>query len=514
MSAVAPSLDPATRQRIEATLHALEADRGSNWPLMLGIAGSLLFHSALMVPQVRDFFAQVHAHDGVDRTRQASFSVEREMEKRPPITAEQQQQEQEDMLRLGIEDGSEKSTMTWIGYKEYQEHLARLSTVEQAAFRDTDEGGQPMTAARQATPQVPQVPQPQPAAPQSPDTSAAPPGEPLPSPTATAAAAATPPAAQAAPATAPPAEAMAQRPAAPPPPSPADTRPAPQPEQPPAPPPVTAATRETLPTKSPDAVPIPVADENRIEPRIQPVERAPDATTAKEPTDAPPPPQAPKPQEAPPAKPVEPQPEAKPADPAQQPPPEPSPPQPPQPQQPALPAPQQPPQPQSTPPQPPASAPPTQAAPGQQQPSTSPTTGPSPDPSARPGAKPGPKADGELSDRESDATSMKASPQRDWKPGRPLAQKGLKLLTVRPEIDELTTISGGGRNPLVRIEFDNTGKVRNVVFLETTGSRMWDEPIEDSLYRWRADVQSSPKLRALPAGKTFKFEIRLLIFGQ
>ncbi|MFM7807585.1 MAG: energy transducer TonB, partial [Planctomycetota bacterium] len=176
------------------------------------------------------------------------------------------------------------------------------------------------------------------------------------------------------------------------------------------------------------------------------------------------------------------------------------------------PQPAQPPAPQS--PQPPASAPPTQAAPGQQQPSTSPTTGPSPDPSAGRGAKPGPKADGDLSDRESDATSLKASPPRDWRPGKPLAQKGIKLLTVRPEIDELTTISGGGRNPLVRLEFDNTGKVRNVVFLESTGSRMWDEPIEDSLYRWRADVRSSPKLQALPPDKTFKFTIKLLIFGQ
>jgi len=93
MSLASSSLDPASRQRIEATLHALETDRGSNWPLLLGIGASLLFHSALMVPQVREFFA--HVHDGVDRTRAASFSVEKEMEKRPPPTPEQQQQEQE-----------------------------------------------------------------------------------------------------------------------------------------------------------------------------------------------------------------------------------------------------------------------------------------------------------------------------------------------------------------------------------------------------------------------------------
>ena len=496
MSLAPSSLDPAQRQRIEATLHALETDRGSNWPLLLGIAASLLFHSSLMVPQVREFFA--HVNDGVDRTRQASFSVEKEMEKRPPPTPEQQQQEQEDMLKLGIEDGTTKSTMTWIGYNEYR---ASAGEHRQSGLPDTDEGGHPEQA---STPSA-QVPQPASRArhPQSPapgsrtrplrieprhrrsDTQ---PRNTRPS-------------------------TVAQRPHDHTP-SPTDG-PAPQPEQPPAPPPVTAATRETAPTKDPNAIPIPTADENRVEPVIQPVEKAPDANAAKEAKDAPVPPQAEKPQDAPPAKPAEnPQPEAKPLDPAQpQQPPQPDPP-PPQPQQPALPPPQPAPTPAQPATQPPASAPPTQAAPGKQQPSTSPTTGPSPDPSARPGAKPGPKADGDLSDRESDATSLKASPPRDWRPGKPLAQKGIKLLTVRPEIDELTTISGGGRNPLVRLDFDNTGKVRNVVFLEPTGSRMWDEPIEDSLYRWRADVQSSPKLKALPPDKTFKFTIKLLIFGQ
>ena len=165
MNAPAAGIDAATRQRLEATLHALETDRGASWPLLTGVIVSVLFHSSLLVPQVREFFA--HVHDGIDRSRQASFSLEKEMEKRAPPTPEQLQQEQEDMIRLGIEDGAQQSTMTWIGYKDYQEHLARLANVEQAAFRDTDEGGQPMPAAREATPQVPQSPQAQPVAPQA-----------------------------------------------------------------------------------------------------------------------------------------------------------------------------------------------------------------------------------------------------------------------------------------------------------------------------------------------------------
>ncbi|MFZ4723495.1 MAG: hypothetical protein ACOYMI_10155 [Phycisphaerales bacterium] len=507
MTAAGTGIDAATRQRLEATLHALETDRGASWPLLIGIVASVMFHSALLVPQVRDFFA--HVNDGIDRSRQASFSLEKEMEKRAPLTPEQQQQEQEDMLRLGIEDGAQQSTMTWIGYKDYQEHLARLSSVEQAAFRDTDEGGQPMPAARPATPQVPQTPQAQPTAPPAPDTTSTPPGEPSPGPAS--AAQPTPPPTPSSQSESRPVPAQAEptppATAAPPPPSPAETRPAPTPERPPAPLPETSATRETAPTKDPTAIPIPAADENRVEPTIQPVERAPDKSAAKDPTDAPPPPQAEKPQDVPPAKPEEaPQPDAKPAEPT---PPsaQPTPPQPPQPAQPAP----QPPQPPQQQPRPPAATPPTQTAPGLQQPSTSPTTGPSPDPSARPGAKPGPKADGELSDRESDATSVKASPPKDWKPGRPLAQQGLELRTVRPEIDELTAISGRPMSALALIEFNRAGKVVNVTLLEPTGLRSWDQALEDSLYRWTAVTAKSAKLRNLPADKTLKFTIRLLL---
>jgi hypothetical protein len=504
VNAPAAGIDAVTRQRLEATLHALETDRGASWPLLTGVIVSVLFHSSLLVPQVRDFFA--HVNDGIDRSRQASFSLEKEMEKRAPPTPEQLQQEQEDMIRLGIEDGAQQSTMTWIGYKDYQEHLARLANVEQAAFRDTDEGGQPMPAAREATPQVPQSPQAQPVAPQAPDTTAAPPGEPAPGPASPAPQ--TPPSAAASPASQEPSAQSAQpseaRPAPPPPPSPTDTRPAPETDRPVAPPPKTAATRETAPLKDPTAIPIPSADENRVEPTIQPVERAPNPDTAKDPSDAPPPPQAEKAQDAPPAPPVQsPQPEAKPEDPTQ-------PAAPPQQQQSAQPSPQQP-QPAAPQPRPPAAAPAVQTAPGLQQPSTSPTTGPSPDPSARPGAKPGPKADGELSDRESDATSVKASPPKEWRPGRPLAQQGLELRTVRPQIDELTAISGRPMSALVTIEFDRSGKARNVTLLESTGLRSWDEALEDSLYRWTAVVSKSAKLRNLPPDKTLKFTIKITL---
>ena len=40
-------------------------------------------------------------------------------------------------IELGI-DKSRESTLTWIGYEEYEEQLARFATVEQADMRASD----------------------------------------------------------------------------------------------------------------------------------------------------------------------------------------------------------------------------------------------------------------------------------------------------------------------------------------------------------------------------------------
>ena len=51
--------------------------------------------------------------------------------------------EEEQKLQLGIDEDT-PSSFTWIGYKEYQEHLAALSEVEQAA-KAIDQSGTPQT---------------------------------------------------------------------------------------------------------------------------------------------------------------------------------------------------------------------------------------------------------------------------------------------------------------------------------------------------------------------------------
>jgi len=481
MTLASTGFDPSTRQRLERSLQALENDRHPNLPLLAGVVVSLLLHGTLLAPKLQRMLSE--AHDGQDRTRRADFSVEKEMEKRQARTEEQKQTE-DDLIKLGIEDGTTQSTMTWIGYNEYQEHLARLSEVDQAAFRDTDQGGQPMPQARPAPPMVPQVPSPAEAAPPAPDAQAAVAAEPSP-PQPMQPPQPTRPSQPPQPAQRPPEPA---RPAEPPPPTPdrrEDARPTPPP---PPPPPKTAATAPTAPDEK--AIQIPEAKTTQAEPMIQPVDKAPE-----NPSDQPPPPDA------------QPEVKAEPTPPAQATPPQPQ--QPPAatpPQQPTAtpvePAPAQPPSPPQQP------VPPTKAAPGKTQPSASPATGPSPDPSARPGAKPGPKADGDLSDRESDATSTVNVPPSQWRTGKPLAAKGLKVLTKRPYFDELTSVTTAPRAPLALIEFDREGKAVNCTLLESSGFQGWDQPIIDSLYGWRAQGK---QLEQLKPGETVKFKIRLLL---
>lgn len=68
---------------------------------------------------------------------------------------------EEDEIKLGIEDGA-PAVVTWIGYDEYEEHLARLAQTEQAAFSSAIARGTPEAmSTEQAPPQ--QAPATQPA---------------------------------------------------------------------------------------------------------------------------------------------------------------------------------------------------------------------------------------------------------------------------------------------------------------------------------------------------------------
>jgi hypothetical protein len=492
--------------RLNQQLRRLEQERIVSWPLAIGFMVGI-FVVLAGAPAMLIVGSYMDKYSNEKKSRQASFSVEKEMQKPKQLTPE----EEEQLLKLGIDDGTEKSTMTWIGYKDYQEQFAKKSEVEQAAFKETDAGGQPAQAQPNQQASPPTQAQQQAQAQQQ---------TPPPTPQ-------TPPAQQ--PAT-PTVVAQAEPPPTPSAPAPTETAPpvqAPDTTQAVAPPPmpVSLALPETPKVANPAAV-VPLADERKIETQILPIEKVGDSKDDKvppEPLKMPPPDSKPtdqkpndlKPNEAKPtdAKPIDEKQPDKPADvkPTDEKPLEATKPQvkPPDTKPPEKTAEAKPAQP-TTPQQPTvATPPPSPASPPQQQAAASPPANPSQQtPATQAGTAPGKPADGEKSDRESDATSIVDVPQAKWRNGRPLAGKGLNVRTQRPVFDELTTISTGGTNPIVEIEFDKEGVPKNCVILQSSGTQLIDQPIIDCLYRWRA---SGSQLEKLSVGKTLKYRIRMLL---
>jgi len=125
-------------------------------------------------------------------------------------------------------------------------------------------------------------------------------------------------------------------------------------------------------------------------------------------------------------------------------------------------------------------------------------------------AAPAGERPGEKTDRQSTASSLKAT--IEVIPGRTAAAQGLEIKTVRPRWSDTTRLTAAPRNPLVRVTFARTGKVTSAVFASgmNTGWKDVDDPLLDAIYRWSAKGEA---LRALPpdrsAGLTVQFRIML-----
>lgn len=92
-------------------------------PFRVALALSILLHALVFLPG----FGRVLEGDQAQRTAKDPRS-DTPTETPPP------QPEQPRQLRLGIAE-SAKTTLNWIGYEEYEEHLARQAEIEQAALR-------------------------------------------------------------------------------------------------------------------------------------------------------------------------------------------------------------------------------------------------------------------------------------------------------------------------------------------------------------------------------------------
>jgi hypothetical protein len=119
--------------------------------LLIGLLVSLLLHATVLLPALVAIMRSESAGPG---RLQARFEPDdfRQPETEPP----------DDVEPLGI-DESRESTLTWIGYDEYQEHLAALAETEQAAFASSPAGGPqaetPVEAAPTVEPQPPDEPE-------------------------------------------------------------------------------------------------------------------------------------------------------------------------------------------------------------------------------------------------------------------------------------------------------------------------------------------------------------------
>jgi len=399
------------------------------------------------------------------------------------------------VVHLGLED-SDADTRTWIGYRDFQEQFAPRSEVEQAAFEEDPMGG---AAGMTPEAEAPETSAGTPAMSPPPEQAAEPPpAEPAPTspqpPTATQPAATQPAATQPAatqPAATLPAATLPADPAA------LDPLTVPKDQVPPQPPPLEStplqpdrpvhAEQADLQPALPDAeatdtIPDVPLDEPPVAPRSieelaqfvesllpsrQILERWVPAPRESTPSEEPPPPPAPDTTDPNPSDPRDPTLPPVPAT--------------------ALPTP--------PPPQPAASDQPSGNA-------------PSPPSASAPGPPRQSRADGEPSDRQSDATSIVDVPPEQWRRGRPLAARGLDIKTRRPVFPELTSLTARPGNPIVEILFDRTGVPRKANVLRSSGDARVDGPLLDALYRWRA---SGEALKRLEEGELFRIEMRILL---
>lgn len=512
-------------------------------PLSICIIASVAIHAMVLLPSLGGALTGQPGAEpaGLDEPEpeQASSTPEPEQPERPnPLIRRPIEMER---VQLGIDNGSEQPLTTWIGYEEYQEHLARLSEVEQAAMRMTDAGGgepsaAPPGAMSLASPTAPPSPsdappspitEPErahdvgqladgrpvapaidptrtPNAPPSPmsarasaDATRQPPTAPVPQPV--------PPITplRPAPPDAPPTEPK------PPSPAPEPVAPAPAATAPPAPAPGLTLPRPAELPRSTDGAPLPPEPPADTAPAPDPIVRPLDGAGKDE---------APEPQPEPIAEPL-PQPPAPPTPNTEPKPPPPdsavaptiapikpiADPSTPTPSEPAAPFPEDL---EVAPPHqnPERAAPPSPPT----RPEGAPESGETPGQPSRPSATPGPPVSGDLSDREADPTSTIDVPSDRWRNGRPLAARGLRIETRRPALlpEYLAVQTGPGRHPTYELQFDRRGTVRKVTLLESSGVPQLDERLTDCLYRWRA---SGERLSSLKDKEFLKLSMRILV---
>lgn len=114
-------------------------------------------------------------------------------------------------------------------------------------------------------------------------------------------------------------------------------------------------------------------------------------------------------------------------------------------------------------------------------------------------------------DRESAPVSIANVPIEMRELGNPLAAAGLDIKTVRPRFTHYTRLTVLPDDPLIRVEFDRTGKVVKAELLESSGHRNVDNPILDAVYRWSASGKPLETLEGEGSPATIPIEFRIVL---
>lgn len=146
-------------------------------------------------------------------------------------------------------------------------------------------------------------------------------------------------------------------------------------------------------------------------------------------------------------------------------------------------------------------------------PSAAPRSATSPGGSSKPPGNPALEGEnGELANRESDASSVNALTVDFTKTGKVVAGKGLRINTVKPRYSTGTKLLAFPDNPVVRITFGRDGKVLRVAFEKTTGEPDVDDPLRDAIHRWTAEGEElntiPPNQNQVGLAVTFKIIFR------
>lgn len=538
----------------------------ANLPITLALALSLALHLLVVFPALGVFGGRGGSDGGLDSAQtvrrdlagadEKGAAKEAEREKAAERSAENSRRalqqrrdrvrnlppelrDREEEVRLGI-DESTAVTMNWIGYDEYEQHLAELAEVEQAAYRLQAASGSRGTASPLLPPAAPSpsvAVSPNPSDSRLPasavGTDAATPTNLVSQPTPEVASPA---------ASSPPSEATLTRGS-----DPELARPLPAPEMPAVarPEPDRGGPAEDAPSSNDPSLPSAASNPSTVDPRKDP-SSTPDDPTVPSPTTPRNPADGTKP--VPPVEdPTKTDPRNDPrTDPTEEP--RPSATDPSKVLNPAAPgaAPDAPPRdatdPASTTVKPPQDAPvdpsdpnaPRDSAidPAKQNPAGDPavlpTNGPQgggvPGPQPVDGASttpapPAPSGEpgdttaktGELSDRESDPTSIIEVPVTSWRNGRPLAAKGIELKPVRPRFTTLNLVDGVARNPIGELVIGRDGVPQVARIVRSTGNPSIDEAIRSALFKWRA---SGAQLMKLKPGQTVTIRLRLIMLAD